>query len=270
MAELNDGIHVRRYGAGPRAAVLLHGLLGSSSNWANLAPDLASRHPDYTFLCPDARNHGLSSHRDLHSYEEMASDVRMLLDREGARSAVLIGHSMGGMTAMVANHLFPERVCALAVLDFAPRAYASANRPILEAMARVGLEETSRRDIQSALLQEVDDERAVKLVGTNLKRDPSRSGCFFWRLNLPALLDFLDRMEQWAQPAGFGSEVPALFLRGEASPYVGTGDEALIRILFPESELQTISGAGHWLHADRPTEVANAISAHLSKMTNMN
>ena len=137
MTELVDGIHLRRYGAGSRTAVLLHGLLGSSSNWANLAPDLSSRHPDYTFLCPDARNHGLSAHRELHSYEEMASDVTMLLDREGARSAVLIGHSMGGMTAMVANHLFPEQVSALAVLDFAPRAYTSANRPILEAMARV-------------------------------------------------------------------------------------------------------------------------------------
>ena len=252
MTELMDGIHVRRYGAGPRTAVLLHGLLGSSSNWANLAPDLASRHPDYTFWCPDARNHGLSAHRELHSYEEMASDVTMLLDREGARSAVLIGHSMGGMTAMMANHLSPDRVSALAVLDFAPRAYASANRPILEAMARVSLEGTSRRDVQSELLQQVDDERAVKLVGTNLKRDPSRSGCFFWRLNLPALLDFLDRMEEWEQPADFGSEVPALFLRGEASPYIGKDDEALIRSIFPRSELRTISGAGHWLHADQP------------------
>ena len=46
----------------------------------------------------------------------------------------------------------------------------------------------------------------------------------------------------------------ALFIRGGKSNYIGVADEPLIRELFPQSEIQTIAGAGHWLHADRPVE----------------
>ncbi|KAG8590093.1 hypothetical protein GDO81_006631 [Engystomops pustulosus] len=79
--------------------VLLHGLFGSKSNFQSIAKALVRR-IGRKVLTLDARNHGSSPHSDTITYHTMSDDVRHLLQQLNISSCVLIGHSMGGKTAM--------------------------------------------------------------------------------------------------------------------------------------------------------------------------
>ena len=83
-------------GTGP-PVVVLHGLFGSSANWRSVARALA---PHHRVLCVDLRNHGHSPWTDSMDYLEMADDVRALIARQGLSRPTVVGHSMGGKTAM--------------------------------------------------------------------------------------------------------------------------------------------------------------------------
>ena len=47
---------------------------------------------------------------------------------------------------------------------------------------------------------------------------------------------------------------PALFIRGGQSDYINAADELEIRRQFPAAEIQTITSANHWVHADASEE----------------
>lgn len=93
-------IHYRRTGGNKPPVVLLHGLMTSGACWSSLAHSLKS---DYDVIMPDARGHGKSS-SPAHSYryEHLAADIIGLIDSLALHAPVIIGHSMGGMTAALA------------------------------------------------------------------------------------------------------------------------------------------------------------------------
>src|SRR5215471_7726222 len=90
--------YLRTGGAGP-PLVLLHGLTGNGACWSPLARSLED---DFDVVMPDARGHGKSS-APLHGYryDDHASDVLGLIRGLGLAAPLLLGHSMGGMTAAV-------------------------------------------------------------------------------------------------------------------------------------------------------------------------
>jgi N-formylmaleamate deformylase len=92
-------IHYLRTGGAKPPLVLLHGLMGSGACWSPLARSLEA---EYDVVMPDARGHGNSS-APLHGYryEDHASDVIELIRGLGLTAPILLGHSMGGMTAAV-------------------------------------------------------------------------------------------------------------------------------------------------------------------------
>ena len=92
-------IHYLRTGGTKPPLVLLHGLTGSGACWSPLARALEG---EYDVVMPDARGHGNSSTPlDGYRYEDHASDVVALIQGLGVTAPVLLGHSMGGMTAAV-------------------------------------------------------------------------------------------------------------------------------------------------------------------------
>ena len=102
VADIN--IHYLRTGGDKPPLIMLHGLTGSGACWTPVARALES---DYDVVMPDARGHGKSS-APLHGYmyRDHASDVVGLIEALGLAAPVLLGHSMGGMTAaMVASQL---------------------------------------------------------------------------------------------------------------------------------------------------------------------
>src|SRR6478672_6710571 len=92
-------IHYRRTGGDKPPVVLLHGLMTNGACWTPLARALEK---DYDVIMPDARGHGKSGVPDHgYRYDDLAADVESLIDTLGLTTPVVLGHSMGGMTAAV-------------------------------------------------------------------------------------------------------------------------------------------------------------------------
>ncbi|HNK42686.1 MAG TPA: alpha/beta fold hydrolase, partial [Flavobacteriales bacterium] len=114
----------RRAGQGT-PIVILHGLFGSSDNWASIGRELEK---DHDVLLVDQRDHGRSPHTNEVNYGLMADDVQRLVTGQGLQNIVLVGHSMGGKTAMWFAHRWPGLVKHLVSVDMGPREYPISNQ----------------------------------------------------------------------------------------------------------------------------------------------
>ncbi|MBT2324641.1 alpha/beta fold hydrolase [Variovorax paradoxus] len=234
-------------GAGP-PVVILHGLFGAGRNWTEVAKSLTA---DYRVYLPDARNHGASPWAESMSYAEMALDVLALIEREQLHRPCVIGHSMGGKTAMALALAHPHAIGGIAVIDIAPESYAGQFSSYVSAMRSLDVAgAASRREIRQALADGLGAAAPVDLVMQNLRRQNDR---FDWRLNLlatglcmPELCGFPEALRN-ARYDG-----PAFFVHGAESDYVPPSSLAGIRALFPRAETERIADAGHWVHADQP------------------
>jgi pimeloyl-ACP methyl ester carboxylesterase len=241
-------LHFKEHGQG-RAVILLHGLFGSADNWHLVALRLAEAFHVFSL---DHRNHGQSPHSPEMDYPVMAADVDRFCAARGLDSARVIGHSMGGKTAMQLALHFPQRVEKLIVADMAPRAYASAHDKIFAALLALDLPKFQHRaQIEAALAPEIPNPVLRRFLLKNLGR--AAAGGFFWKMNLRDIAQNYWRLcEPVAGPAPFAK--PVLFIRGGKSKYLQPEDAPLIREWFPAAQIRTIPAAGHWVHADQPDE----------------
>jgi len=238
--------------------VILHGLLGSSGNWRSIARRLAERHRVFAL---DLRNHGKSPHVESMSYPAMADDVRAFLDSHDIDAATIIGHSMGGKTAMRLALDAPQRVERLVVVDIAPGVSHHDHLPWLRAMASLDLGCVRRRaDADAMLAATVPDTAMRQFLLHNLAATP---GGFVWRINLAAIENGLPELLDFPVEADVHPFLGStLFVRGAQSDYVLPEDEAVIRALFPRARIVTIEGAGHWVHAEQPVRFLAALDGH--------
>jgi len=228
------------------AVILLHGLFGSLSNLANTAKALAS---DFTTYQLDLRNHGLSLHDNEMSYACMAADVIEFMDEKSIEQAHLIGHSMGGKTAMQLALNHPERVHKLIIADIAPVTYPRHHNPALEGLQLLAKSTLLSRKLADELLAQHIKEAPVRaFLLKNLYR--TKSGDYKLRLNLQAIVDHYQTMAE--APAGVPFTGPTLFLKGSDSAYIQNQYKDNIMQLFPAAKMKAISGTGHWLHSEKP------------------
>lgn len=240
--------------------LLAHGLFGSGRNLGGLARKLT---PTRKVISVDMRNHGDSPRSSAHSYPALADDLQDVIAAHGG-IADLVGHSMGGKAAMTLALGQPDLVRRLVVMDIAPIGYDHSQAGLINAMQRLDLEGLrSRSDADRRLLESVPDAgvRAFLLQSLDLKSDPA-----VWKLNLDTLSSQLDLIIGWPatlRKAAFTR--PVLFLAGGLSDYCkGDAAKSAIFAYFPQAELQQIEGAGHWLHAEKPAVVADAVERFLN------
>lgn len=108
-------VHYLRTGGEKPPVVLLHGLMTNGACWTPLARMLEK---DYDVVMPDARGHGNSSAPEHgYRYDILAADVESLIDALGLTAPVVLGHSMGGMTAAVLASRNPKRLRGLILAD---------------------------------------------------------------------------------------------------------------------------------------------------------
>ena len=236
------------------AVVLLHGLFGSSDNWHFIAQRLAEK---FHVFALDQRGHGQSPHAAEMNYPLMAADVEKFFAARGLAGAAVIGHSMGGKTAMQFALQFPQRVEKLVVADMAPREYAPAHEKIFAALLALNLPAfQTRQQIEDTLAPEIPSLVLRRFLLKNLGRKPS--GEFFWKIGLRALAESYPHLrEPLAHSQPFPR--PALFIRGGKSDYIRAQDEPRIRELFPLAQILTIADASHWVHADQPDEFSRLL-----------
>lgn len=251
-------LHFRMLGDGP-PLILLHGLLGSLHNWLPLARKFAVR---FKVFAVDQRNHGLSPHSPDFGYDHMARDLHELMNAQGLTSAHVLGHSMGGKTAMQFALLYPDQVEKLVAVDISPKAHVPRQTGTLQALLALELGKFQHRgEMDAALAASVPDDELRQFLLTNVARD--NSGAFHWKANLSAIWENR-RLLGAALEADRPCTNPALFIRGGKSDYVTDADLDLIRRLFPRAAMQTIPEAGHWVHADAPEEFTKAVMEFLA------
>ncbi|MBS9768763.1 MAG: alpha/beta fold hydrolase [Flavobacteriaceae bacterium] len=240
--------------------VILHGLYGSSDNWFTIGKALAEK--GFAVHLIDQRNHGRSPHSDEHNYTALVADLKEYLTDHNLTEIALLGHSMGGKTAMLFTLTYPEIVKKLIVVDIAPKFYPKNydnHLYILDTMLKVNLAKAStRKDIAKMLTPYIKKKSVVQLIMKNLSRDKVNN--FEWKINIKALAQNLDDItggtDGWDNK---NCTVPALFLRGENSDYLSLEDDFLIKKSFKNMELTTIPNAGHWVHAEQPELVLKTI-----------
>ena len=234
--------------------LILHGFLGMSDNWKTLGRKYAEKGFEVHLL--DQRNHGRSFWSEQIDYPTLAEDLTHYMDSRKIESGMLIGHSMGGKTAMQFACTYPQRVSKLIVADIAPKRYPPHHQQILSALAALPLERLeSRTEADEALSEHIDNWGIRQFLLKNLYWiEPGRLGL---RINLQVLKHKMEEIGA-TLPEGAQYEGPVLFLRGGKSGYVTRGDLPLIQRHFPQATLETLEGAGHWLHAEKPKEFLQA------------
>jgi len=228
--------------------LLLHGLFGSSSNWRGVARQLAASHAVHSL---DLRNHGASPWADSMDYAAMADDVLQLMDRLGLKQSAVLGHSMGGKTAMALALRHPQRVSRLIVVDIAPVLYTNTLTPFADAMRSANvLNAATRAEVQARLCQAVPDPAVVPFLMQNLVMQNNH---FDWRLNLMGISASMSEL------CGFPSELlgsrfagPVTAIAGAHSDYVTESNGVEFLPMFPRIRVEGIADAGHWVHADQP------------------
>ncbi|MFO1071765.1 MAG: alpha/beta fold hydrolase [Geminicoccaceae bacterium] len=240
---------VNELGAGP-PMIVLHGLLGRARNWLTVARSLDGR---YAMTLADLRNHGASPWSPEMDYPALAADVAALIAARGGR-ATLLGHSMGGKTALALALTRPELVERLILVDIAPVTYADHNATYIKALLGVDLAAIGKRaDAEAALRPAVPDPAMRGFLLQNLEPRPGEG--FAWQPNLPALLAAMPQLTAFPQDLlARRWEGPAFCIRGARSDYVQPEGEAALRRVLPQIEILTMPDAGHWPHSERPAE----------------
>ena len=230
--------------------IILHGFLGMGDNWKTLAKQFSGL--GFQVHLVDQRNHGRSFHDSEFNYDVLAADLKTYCSHHNLQNIVLLGHSMGGKTAMLFAALYPEIVSKLIVADISSRFYPVHHDAILEGLSSLNFEEImSRKQAEEQLSKYVQDVGTRQFLLKNIYRlSPSVLGL---RINLKALKTNVSEVGE-ALSSTLNFQKDTLFLRGDKSEYISDQDGPLIKHQFPTAVVKTISNAGHWLHAENPVE----------------
>lgn len=253
-------LHSKIEGEG-KPLLIIHGFLGMSDNWKTLAAQYVEL--GFQVHAIDLRNHGKSFHANEWGYNYMMQDVVDYCEFHRLKNISVIGHSMGGKVAMLLATTYPDLVEKLIVADIGPKYYAPHHQTILEALNAVDFSvKPSRTDVEQIVSQYITDFGTKQFLLKNLYWiEPGQLG---FRFNLKVFTE---------NPSVIGEALPfenqfvkkTLFLRGDKSDYILDSDFETIYHHFPDAEIETISNAGHWLHAENPSEFFERTTRFLTK-----
>ncbi|MEG3128701.1 esterase [Pantoea cypripedii] len=229
--------------------LLIHGLFGSLDNLGVLARGLRDACPT---LQVDVRNHGLSGRSEIMNYPAMAQDMVETLDAQGIDRVSVVGHSMGGKIAMALSAIAPHRIEKLVMIDIAPVDYQTRRHDeIFAAIRAVSAAGVTRRSEAAEVMRTLLDEEGVIQFILKSFQDGE------WRFNVPVLWDNYTTISGWEEVPAWPH--PALFIRGGDSPYLDNQHRDALLRQFPQAHAHVISGAGHWVHAEKPEAVLRAV-----------
>lgn len=242
-------LHSKIIGKG-KPFIILHGFLGMGDNWKTLARQFSEL--DYEIHLVDQRNHGRSFHAEAFDYYLLAEDLKAYCEAHQLEDIILLGHSMGGKTAMLFAAEHPEIVKKLIVADISPRYYPVHHDAILDGLSSLDFSILKTRgEADKALSNFVSEIGTRMFLLKNLYW--VKKGQLGLRINLSALKNNVSEVGE-ALPIHATFSKPTLFLRGDKSEYIGPTDEGLINRHFTDAEIRTVSNAGHWLHAENPKQ----------------
>ncbi|MDA1182366.1 MAG: alpha/beta fold hydrolase [Bacteroidetes bacterium] len=241
-------VNYRVYGAeNPTPIYILHGIFGMLDNWHLVAKKLAESHRVISF---DARNHGNSFHSNSNTYNDMCGDLKHLMQHLNDKTGVILGHSMGGKTAMHFAHLYPEMTKQLIVVDIAPKAYAPSHLNYFRAFKEVPLHTLgSRKEIELAFEPFAPDGVIRQFIVKNI--ESNANGGYTLKTNIDAIEQYYEEIVG-ELPIKSSCLKKTDFVCGSNSNYIDEGDKEGILQHFPNARFHRVNNAGHWVHADNP------------------
>lgn len=255
-------LYSKIYGSEGHELIIIHGLFGMSDNWHSLGKKFSKY---YRVHLVDLRNHGRSPHSINFDYEVMCNDIMDYIRDNNIQQPILLGHSLGGKVAMKFAFTYPKEVARLIIGDIAPRKYSiDFHKNLLMKLSRIDLENfTKRSEVEAVLSLFIADAGVRLFLLKNLYRDENQE--FAWRFNIDVLLEKLDNIQDDSFLVGI-CDVSTCFIRGGESNYIDLKDELIIKKHFSDFRIITIDGAGHWLHAEKPSILHDEVIRFCSDM----
>lgn len=227
--------------------IIVHGLFGMSDNWQSLAKQFSTFFEVHII---DQRNHGRSFHNNDFNYQSLSQDLFNYIESKNLEKVIILGHSLGGKTAMEFAVAHPFVVKKLVVVDISPKFYPIHHHTIIKGLRFLAQHELTSRKVADQLLSEFieqSDVRQFLLKSLYWNEDKKLE----FRFNLEGIADNIENVGQALDQKSF-YDGPTLFLKGGDSDYIKNEDETLIFHHFPDAQIETIDDAGHWLHAQKP------------------
>ena len=239
-------LHSNIIGDKGQELLILHGFLGMSDNWKTHAKNWSKE--GYRVHLIDQRNHGRSFWSNEFNYELMAEDLAEYCKVNKLKNVLLLGHSMGGKTAMYFACKYPSLLKAMVVADIAPKKYMPHHQQILQGLSELNFDEIKSRNVADTFLSQYVAEPGVRLfLLKNLFW--KQAGKLGLRMNIEVLKNASIAIGENLKSDAHSSH-PCLFIKGELSDYILDSDTLTIQHFFPNADQVTINGAGHWLHAE--------------------
>ena len=193
-----------------------------------------------------------SFHADEFNYELLVDDLYAYIQHHQLESMYLIGHSMGGKTAMLFAVKYPDLVDKLIIVDISPKEYAPHHNAILAGLISVDFSVQNSRSLVDDKVAELIPELGVRqflLKNVYWKE----KGVLDYRFNLKSLTENNPEVgKPLPQNSTFAKDT--LFLKGEKSDYIIPSEHFIIDSHFPNNTIIEIKKAGHWLHAENPKD----------------
>ena len=245
-------IHYTRTGGNKQPLILLHGLMANGLCWTGLAHVLEK---EYDVIMPDARGHGNSSVPDFgYRYEDHANDVAGLINALKLPPPILLGHSMGGMTAAVVACHKPNLLRGLVLAE------PTFLSPKFQREVRDSdVADQHRRTLNMSLDEVVADAR---------NRHPNRAAEtleLFARARLQtsmAAFDVLTPLNPDYKMLVSAIDVPSLIVFGDKG-VVSSVIAKELQHLNPRLQAEQIREAGHSVHLDQPERFAAVVGSFM-------
>ncbi len=248
-------LYSRELGEGTQPIIILHGLFGSSDNWLTFSKLFADT---YKLFLLDQRNHGRSPWDEEFNYSVMADDLLEYITHHRIVDPIIVGHSMGGKTAMKFASKYPDLLKKLVVVDIGPKYYKPHHQRYLAALNALDLNTVNNRtEAEEKITQFIPEIDIKQFLLKNLYR--TDEGNFAWRMNLENITKNIDNIGEGLD-ANSKFRKSTLFVRGGKSDYITEDDLIMIKWMYPASKVETILDAGHWVQAERPQELATVLS----------
>ncbi|WP_298782480.1 alpha/beta fold hydrolase [uncultured Polaribacter sp.] len=250
-------LHSKILGQG-QPLLILHGYFGASDNWKTLGNQFAE---NYQVHLIDQRNHGRSFHTNEFNYEALVDDLHNYIQHHQLDKVYLIGHSMGGKTAMLFAVNYPNLVDKLIIVDISPKAYQPHHNAILAGLNSVDFTiQNSRSLVDKQIATYIPEFGVRQFLLKNVYW--KEKGVLDYRFNLKSLTENNFEIGK-PLPKNSKFEKETLFLKGEKSDYIVSSEKLIIDAHFSDNKIVEIKNAGHWLHAENPKQFYDEVCTFL-------
>ena len=249
-------LNFKKLGSG-EPLIILHGLFGTLDNWMTLAKKLSE---DFEVFIVDGRNHGQSPHANEFNYDVMADDLYAFMNEHQIVDPIVLGHSMGGKTAMQFAMNYPTKLEKLIVVDIAPKAYPVHHREIIDGLLSLDFDVIkTRKEADTQLSKYINVPAIRQFLLKNLYWKGKEE--LAWRFNLSVINQNIEVIGAGLQNIKTFDK-PVVFVRGVQSNYITENDFENIKEIFPAARIESLD-CGHWIHAEKPQELLAIIESFL-------